>query len=287
MKVGFLGLGVMGFPMAGHLSKAGYNVSVYNRTFSKAEDWLKIYKGQAFKSPKEICDHVDVVLTCLGNDEDVTEVYTHKEFGLLSAKSISSKIFVDHTTTSSALATFLSEKIQTQNGSFMDAPVSGGESGAQNGSLTIMIGGEETTFAKVHPVLNSYAKAISLLGPVGSGQTCKMVNQIAISGVLQGLSEAVTFCQKSGLDIEKVVETLKHGAAGSWQLENRAVNMANDKFDYGFAIDWMVKDLTYCLQKANDLNVSLPLTTEVLEKYKSLQNENQGRMDTSVLIKQF
>lgn len=284
-NVAFIGLGVMGFPMAGHLSNAGFNTKVYNRTESKAQDWAKQYKGDYAVTPKETALHADVVAICVGNDDDVRSVVYGDNGVLMGMKSGS--VLVDHTTTSAELAEELAAACKKQGIYFVDAPVSGGQAGAENGALTIMCGGEETVFASISELLNSYAKQATLLGGHGQGQRCKMVNQICISGVLKGLSEALLLAQKSNLNIEQVVNVLKHGAAGSWQMENRAVTMAEDKFDFGFAIDWMRKDLGICLNEAQKHDLALPLTQEVDELYADLQAKGLGRMDTSVLIKAY
>lgn len=281
--VAFIGLGVMGYPMAGYLSKAGYTTRVYNRTFSKAELWQAEYQGVACQTPKQTVEGADIVFVCVGNDNDVRNVIYGEEGVLAGLKS--DAILVDHTTTSANLAVELAEAVENQGNSFIDAPVSGGQAGAENGVLTIMCGGEQATFDQVSSVMDVYAKQITLLGANGQGQRCKMVNQVCIAGVLQGLSEAILLAQKSGLDIEQVVETLKHGAAGSWQMENRAVTMAQDKFDFGFAIDWMRKDLGFCLEEADRVGLDLPLTKNVDQQYHQLQQQGLGRMDTSVLIK--
>ncbi|EPP4294718.1 NAD(P)-dependent oxidoreductase [Vibrio navarrensis] len=281
--VAFIGLGVMGYPMAGYLSKAGYQTRVYNRTFAKAEKWAQQHQGQAFETPREAALGCDVVFVCVGNDDDVRSV-VYGENGVLAGLKAGAAL-VDHTTTSAELAIELAAACQKVAVNFIDAPVSGGQAGAENGVLTIMCGGDADVFANVSPVMDVYAKQITLLGENGQGQRCKMVNQICIAGVLQGLSEALLLAQKSGLDIEQVVNTLKHGAAGSWQMENRAQTMAQGKFDFGFAIDWMRKDLGFCLQEAERVGLTLPLTEQVDAQYAKLQQQGLGRMDTSVLIK--
>ncbi|WP_172566013.1 NAD(P)-dependent oxidoreductase [Vibrio navarrensis] len=281
--VAFIGLGVMGYPMAGYLSKAGYQTRVYNRTFAKAEKWAQQHQGQAFETPREAALGCDVVFVCVGNDDDVRSV-VYGENGVLAGLKAGATL-VDHTTTSAELAIELAGACQKVAVNFIDAPVSGGQAGAENGVLTIMCGGDADVFANVSPVMDAYAKQITLLGENGQGQRCKMVNQICIAGVLQGLSEALLLAQKSGLDIEQVVNTLKHGAAGSWQMENRAQTMAQGKFDFGFAIDWMRKDLGFCLQEAERVGLTLPLTEQVDAQYAKLQQQGLGRMDTSVLIK--
>lgn len=282
-KVAFVGLGVMGYPMAGYLSKAGYSSKVFNRTKAKADTWASECQGQACETPKQAALDADVVFVCVGNDDDVRSV-VFGEDGILAGLKPGA-VLVDHTTTSAELAIELAAAAKENGNSFIDAPVSGGQAGAENGVLTIMCGGDQSVFDAVAPVMDVYAKQITLLGENGQGQRCKMVNQICIGGILQGLSEALLLAKKSGLDIEQVVDTLKHGAAGSWQMENRAVTMAQDKFDFGFAIDWMRKDLGFCLKEAERVGIELPLTKNVDEQYAQLQQEGLGRMDTSVLFK--
>ncbi len=283
LRVAFIGLGVMGYPMAGYLSKAGYETRVYNRTKAKAEKWVQEYSGVACGTPSEAAEGCDIVFTCVGNDDDVRGVVYGEEGILVGLKA--GAILVDHTTTSADLAIELADACTKMGNHFVDAPVSGGQAGAENGVLTIMCGGEPSVYEQVATVMDVYAKQITLLGENGQGQRCKMVNQICIAGVLQGLSEALLLAQKSGLDIEQVVDTLKHGAAGSWQMENRATTMAQDKFDFGFAIDWMRKDLGFCLAEAERAGLDLPLTKIVDGEYADLQRNGLGRMDTSVLIK--
>lgn len=282
-KVAFIGLGVMGYPMAGFLSKAGHNTQVYNRTYSKAQQWESDYIGKACDTPRAAAKGCDIVFVCVGNDDDVRSV-VYGEDGVLAGLK-SGAILVDHTTTSAELAVELAKAAKDNGNHFIDAPVSGGQAGAENGVLTIMCGGEQAIFDQVSPVMDVYAKQMTLLGENGQGQRCKMVNQICIGGILQGLSEALLLAQKSGLDIEQVVETLKHGAAGSWQMENRAVTMSQDKFNFGFAIDWMRKDLGFCLKEAERVGLDLPLTKKVDQQYAQLQQDGLGRMDTSVLMK--
>ena len=282
-KVAFIGLGVMGYPMAGHLSNRGFDVTVYNRTTSKAQKWATEYSGKFTVTPSEASEGADVVALCVGNDDDVRSV-VYGDTGVLNSMCAGS-VLLDHTTTSAELAEELASKCAQKGIHFIDAPVSGGQAGAENGVLTIMCGGEKDVFDAISPVLSSYSSQVVLLGDNGQGQRCKMVNQICIAGVLKGLSEAVLLAQKSGLNIEQVVDVLKHGAAGSWQMENRAVTMSENKFDFGFAIDWMRKDLRFCLNEAEKNGLSLPLTEEVDRQYLSLQERGFGRLDTSVLIK--
>lgn len=284
-QVAFIGLGVMGYPMAGHLSRHGFLTKVYNRTLSKSQQWATQYSGQACDTPKIAASGCDVVAVCVGNDDDVRSVI-YGEDGVLGGMEAGS-VLIDHTTTSAELAEELALACKAKGIHFIDAPVSGGQAGAQNGALTIMCGGQEQIFKAVQPVFNSYGKQTELLGSHGQGQRCKMINQICIAGVLKGLSEALLLAQKSQLDVEQVVNVLKHGAAGSWQMENRAATMAADKFDFGFAIDWMRKDLGICLAEADKHELALPLTQKVDSQYAKLQARGLGRCDTSVLIKAY
>ncbi len=281
-KVTFIGLGAMGYPMAGHLANKGYDVTVYNRTAAKAQQWLKEFDGQHARQIAEAVKTADVVLTCVGNDNDVWQIYQE-----IFKNAKSGAILVDHTTTSAELARKLG-RIANENGlSFIDAPVSGGQAGAEQGILTVMAGGEKSVFEQVQPILKSYAKAVTLIGEVGQGQVLKMINQICFIGVLQGLSEALTLAKASGIDAKTIVDVLQHGAAGSWQMINRTETMMNNEFDFGFAVDWARKDLAICMQEAAKLGVELPMTKQIDETYKSLQERGYSRADTSVLIKQF
>lgn len=283
INVSFIGLGVMGYPMARHLKNAGFSTTVYNRTEAKAKQWAEDNQGQSAATPREASQGSDIVFVCVGKDDDVRSVI-YGEDGVLAGLKPGA-ILVDNTTTSATLAVELAKACEAQGNTFIDAPVSGGQAGAENGALTVMCGGDEHTFATAKPVIQSFAKSVTLLGKNGQGQRCKMANQICIAGVLKGLSEALILAEKANLDIDLVVETLKHGAAGSWQMENRASTMAQDKFDFGFAIDWMRKDLGICLDEAKTHGISLPLTKEVDKEYQGLQEQGLGRMDTSVLIK--
>ncbi|MGY5452755.1 NAD(P)-dependent oxidoreductase [Agarivorans sp. MS3-6] len=283
--IAFIGLGTMGFPMAGHLSTQGYKVVVYNRTDATAKAWLDKYSGVQANTPAEAAAMADVVLTCVGNDQDVKQIYLGVN-GIMSAAKPGT-LLVDHTTASAELARELDSAAKALQLHFLDAPVSGGEAGAINACLTIMVGGEQTTLHQVEPVLNSYAKAINLVGSAGYGQTCKMVNQLCITGILQGLSEGLQLAKAAKLDINTVIDVLQHGAAGSWQLANRASSMADNQFDFGFAIDWMRKDLAICFKEAEKLKVELPLAKQVDAEYAKLQQRGYSRSDTSVLIKQF
>ncbi|MGI2879763.1 NAD(P)-dependent oxidoreductase [Vibrio furnissii] len=283
MKVSFIGLGVMGYPMAGHLVSAGFDVSVFNRTQTKAQAWAAQHGGRAAPTVEACVREADVVLMCVGNDDDVRSMATSEQGALAFMKP--GAILVDHTTTSALLAEELGAAAQNVGVRFMDAPVSGGQAGAENGVLTIMCGGEADLFDALQPVLNAYGRSSVLMGGVGQGQRAKMVNQICIAGVLNGLSEGLILAENAGLDIPTLVACLKNGAAGSWQMENRAVTMAENRFDFGFAIDWMIKDLGFCLDEAERQGVRLPMTENTIAAYRSLSANGEGRMDTSVLIK--
>ena len=282
-NVSFLGLGVMGYHMAGHLSKAGYNVTVYNRTESKADKWLREFKGNKALTPKEAVKDSKIVFACVGNDNDIKEVCTgiNGAFEGMSEETI----FIDNTTASADIARFLNLKAKEQNISFLDAPVSGGEAGAVNGMLTVMVGGEIEAFNQSKTYIEAFSQAVTLMGKAGAGQLTKMVNQICIAGLLQGLSEGVKFGILSGLDIKKVVEVISKGAAGSWQMENRAVTMSKGEFDFGFAIELMHKDLQICIEEANKNNANLPITKLIDTFYKSLIDQGYNRNDTSSLIR--
>ncbi|MDZ5516870.1 NAD(P)-dependent oxidoreductase [Vibrio fluvialis] len=283
MKVSFIGLGVMGYPMAGHLVKAGFEVTVFNRTQAKAIAWAEQHGGHAVATVAECVSDADVVLTCVGNDDDVRSMTTSEQGALAFMKP--GAILVDHTTTSAQLAEELGAAVQKVGVRFMDAPVSGGQAGAENGVLTIMCGGEADLFDELQPVFKAYGRSSVMMGGVGQGQRAKMVNQICIAGVLNGLSEGLILAENAGLDIPTLVACLKNGAAGSWQMENRAVTMAENKFDFGFAIDWMIKDLGFCLDEAQRQGVRLPMTEKTIAAYRNLSANGDGRMDTSVLIK--
>jgi len=285
MKVGFIGLGTMGFHMAGHLAAADFNTVVYNRTNSKANDWLKQHTGQAHEYVTDLAKECDVIMTCVGNDDDVRGVYLGEQ-GIL-ANASEGAILIDHTTTSAVLAKELSAKATERGMSFLDAPVSGGEVGAVNGQLATMIGGDSATLETVMPMLNSYSKAVTHMGESGNGQLCKMANQICIAGVLQGLSEALTFAEASGLNIDQVSDAISGGAAGSWQLSNRLKTMHAREFDFGFAVDWMRKDLAFCLDEAQHKQLNLMCVEHVDNVYSQLQEKGENRSDTSVLVKQF
>ena len=281
-NVSFIGLGVMGYPMAGHLQKNGYNVTVYNRTTAKAEKWVDEYNGSMAKTPGEASQNSEIVFMCVGRDEDIIEVM-ESESGILS-KVAEGSIIVDHTTASAEIARNYYQKLKDKKLSFLDAPVSGGQAGAENGVLSIMIGGDEKDYNTVKPVLTSYGKAIELIGASGSGQIAKMINQICIAGLVQGLSEAMAFGKKSNVDMEKVLSVISKGAAQSWQMENRYRTMLDGKFDYGFAVDWMRKDLSICFNEADKNGAILPVTKIVDKYYEEVQKNGGNRFDTSSLM---
>jgi len=282
-KVAFIGLGVMGYPMAGFLKKAGYAVTVYNRTTAKAEKWADEYGGSFAKTPKEAAAGAELVMACVGNDDDLRSVVLGDNGAL--AGMTSGAIFVDHTTASSEVAVELAAIAKEQGVGFVDAPVSGGQAGAENGKLTVMCGGSDDNFAAAAVAIDVYSQACKLMGDVGAGQLTKMVNQICIAGLVQGLSEGIHFAQKAGLDAEKVIEVISKGAAQSWQMENRYKTMIKDEFDFGFAVDWMRKDLGICLDTSNKIGASLPNTALVDQYYADVQAMGGGRMDTSSLIR--
>jgi len=282
-KVSFLGLGVMGFPMAGHLSKkGGHEVTVYNRTAAKAEAWTKQHGGRAAKTPRAAAEGQDFVMMCVGNDRDVREVALGAEGAFHGMKR--GAVFVDHTTASAEVARELYAEAKKRGFGFVDAPVSGGEAGAVNGVLTVMCGGDKEPFGRAEPVIAAYARACKLLGPSGSGQLAKMVNQICIAGLVQGLAEGIHFAKRAGLDIELLIETISKGAAQSWQMENRYKTMAAGKFDFGFAVNWMRKDLAICLGEARRNGAHLPAAALIDQFYSQVQKMGGGRWDTSSLI---
>ena len=281
-SVAFVGLGVMGYPMAGHLSSAGFDICVYNRTQAKAERWLAEYKGRSAATPAEAASDADIVLLCVGNDDDVRSV-VYGDTGVLAGIG-KGAILVDHTTVSADLARTLAESCAERELGFLDAPVSGGQAGAENGQLTIMVGGAAAVFDRAEPVMDHYAKSIRLMGGAGCGQLTKMVNQICIAGVLQGLSEGLHFAERAGLDLEEVVAVISKGAAQSWQMENRSGTMAEGQFEFGFAVNWMRKDLDITLRAARKLDARLPLTALVDQFYADVQSYGGGRWDTSSLI---
>jgi 3-hydroxyisobutyrate dehydrogenase len=282
-RVAFLGLGVMGFPMAGHLAAKGHQVTVYNRTGAKAASWVAQNGGTAALTPAEAAAGAEFVMACVGNDADLRAVCTGPEGAF--ARMVAGAVFVDHTTVSAQVTRELSALAATRGMGFVDAPVSGGQAGAENGQLSVMCGGTGADYAKAEPVIAAYARICRRLGDSGAGQLAKMMNQIAIAGLVQGLSEALAFGQKAGLDGEAVVEVIAQGAAGSWQMANRHKTMLAERFDFGFAVDWMRKDLGICLATANEIGASLPVTALVDQFYKEVQGMGGGRHDTSSLIR--
>jgi len=282
-RVAFLGMGVMGYPMAGHLkNKGGHEVTVYNRTTAKAEKWAAEYGGSHAPTPAEAARDKDFVFACVGNDDDLRSV-TLGENGAFAAMK-KGAIFIDNTTASAEVARELAAEAEKRGFSFLDAPVSGGQAGAENGVLTVMCGGEQETFDRAKPVIEAYARMVGLMGSVGAGQLTKMINQICIAGLVQGLAEGIHFGKKAGLDIEKVVDVISKGAAGSWQMENRHKTMNQGKYDFGFAVDWMRKDLGICLEEANRNGAKLPVTALVDQFYKEVQAMGGNRWDTSSLL---
>jgi len=281
-KVAFLGLGVMGYPMAGHLAKAGHAVTVYNRTFSKAEAWASQHGGKAARTPRGAAQGADFVMSCVGNDDDLAQVCRGNAGAFAGMEK--GAIFVDHTTVSSGITRALMAEAAELGVGFVDAPVSGGQAGAENGVLSIMCGGSEADYAAAEPVMQAYGKIVKRIGESGAGQIAKMMNQICIAGLVQGLSEALRFGEKAGMDGKAVVEVIQGGAAGSWQMVNRHATMLDGKFDYGFAVDWMRKDLGICLQTADEIGAPLPMTALVDQFYKDVQQMGGGRWDTSSLI---
>jgi 3-hydroxyisobutyrate dehydrogenase len=281
-KVAFLGLGVMGYPMARHLKAKGHEVTVYNRTASKADQWASEHGGRSAKTPREAAEGQEIVFACVGNDDDLRQVTlgTDGAFHGMSADAI----FVDHTTASAEVARELDAAAREKGFSFIDAPVSGGQAGAENGVLTVMCGGDPEVYARAEPAIMSFARASRLMGPAGSGQLTKMINQICIAGLVQGLAEGIHFGKKAGLDIEAVLEVISKGAAGSWQMENRGKTMNQGKFDFGFAVDWMRKDLSIVLGEARKNGASLPVTAIVDQFYAEVQAMGGKRWDTSSLI---
>lgn len=283
-KVAWIGLGVMGYPMAGHvLNKGGHELTVYNRSSAKAEAWVKEYRaGKTAATPKEAAAGADYVFCCVGNDDDLRSVTTGP-YGAFQAMS-NGAVFIDNTTASANVARELHAAAKAAGFDFLDAPVSGGQAGAENGVLTVMVGGDTAVFERTRPVIDTYARQVTLIGEAGAGQLCKMVNQICIAGLVQALSEGIHFAQKAGLDLRAVMTTIDKGAAGSWQMENRWENMGNGKFDYGFAVDWMRKDLDIALAEARSNNASLPVAALVDQFYSEVQKMGGSRWDTSSLI---
>jgi len=282
MRVSFIGLGVMGYPMAGHLSKSGHDVVVYNRTTARAAQWCGEFGGSAAPTPVEAVRGTDIVFVCVGNDDDVREVILGEQ-GAMHGMSTGS-IIVDHTTASAKLARELHGAATEKSIGFLDAPLSGGQAGAENGQLTIMVGGDEDVFERTLPVIDCYAKAITLIGPAGHGQMAKMVNQICIAGIVQGLAEGLHFAKRAELDVARVIEAISKGAAQSWQMENRWQTMISDQFDFGFAVDWMRKDLAIALEEASQNDATLEMTELVDRFYAEVQALGGKRWDTSSLI---
>jgi len=281
-KVAFLGLGVMGYPMARHLQAKGHEVTVYNRNATKSAKWVSEFGGRAAATPKEAAEGQDIVFACVGNDDDLRSVTIGPDGAFAGLGQ--GAVFVDHTTASAEVARELHAEAESRGFAFIDAPVSGGQAGAENGLLTVMCGGDAEPFARVEPVIASYARACRLLGPVGSGQLAKMMNQICIAGIVQGLAEALHFGKRAGLDVEAVVEVISKGAAQSWQMENRYKSMNAGQFEFGFAVDWMRKDLGICLDEARNNGAKLPLTALVDQFYADVQAMGGNRWDTSSLI---
>jgi len=282
MKVAFVGLGVMGYPMAGYLAKAGHEVTVYNRTAAKAEEWSGHHRGTRAGTPGKAAAGAEIVFCCVGNDDDVRQVILG-DHGILAGIA-SGGIIVDHTTASAKVAREVAAAAAEKGVGFLDAPLSGGQAGAENGQLTIMVGGDASTFERTRPVMDAYAKAITLIGPVGHGQMAKMVNQICIAGIVQGLSEGLHFAKRAGLDIPQVMAAISRGAAQSWQMENRWETMVGNKFDFGFAVDWMRKDLAIALEEAAQNGATLEMTKLVDGYYAEVQKLGGKRWDTSSLI---
>lgn len=282
MKVAFLGLGVMGYPMAGHLTKAGHEVKVYNRTTAKAEKWVAEFGGQVATTPKDAAVGQEIVFACVGNDDDLRSI-TLGELGAFAGMS-EGALFVDHTTASAEVARELDATAKSLDVRFLDAPVSGGQQGAENGALTVMVGGSQAHFDRAAPVIDAYARACILMGEVGAGQLTKMVNQICIAGLVEALSEGLSFARAAGLDAHKVVNVISKGAAQSWQMENRYQTMLADEFEHGFAVDWMRKDLSICLAEARKNGSALPITAAVDQLYSEVQSMSGGRWDTSSLF---
>jgi len=281
-KVGWIGLGVMGFPMAGHLKTRGHDVVVFNRTRKKAEAWIERFGGRLAATPAEAADGAEFVFTCVGNDDDLRAV-TLGHDGAFAALG-QGAVFVDHTTASAHIARELHAAAKQRGAGALDAPVSGGQSGAEGGTLTVMAGGDKPDFAKAAPVIDAYAQTVNLIGPSGAGQLTKMVNQICIGGLIEGLTEALHFAERAGLDIEKVIDTISKGAAQSWQMDHRWRTMIEGKFDFGFAVDWVRKDFAICFEEARRNGTSLPVTMLVDQFYAEIQEMGGGRWDTSSLI---
>ena len=282
-KVAFIGLGVMGYPMAGHIARGGHDLTVYNRTASKADHWVAEFGGSSAPTPKAAAEGCEFVFTCVGNDDDLRSVALGEDGAFHSMPRGS--VFIDNTTASAQIARELSDYADKSGFGFLDAPVSGGQAGAENGVLTVMVGGKQSDFDKARPIIDCYARMVGLMGPAGSGQLTKMVNQICIAGVLQGLAEGIHFAKNAGLDVENVIDVISMGAAQSWQMENRYVTMNTGDYDHGFAVDWMRKDLAICLGEARTNGAHLPLAALVDQFYSEVQKMGGGRWDTSSLLK--
>jgi len=285
MKVAFIGLGVMGYPMAGHLQKAGHDVCVYNRSQKKAQIWQAEFSGNFAQTPAQAAKDCEIVFCCVGNDDDVRQVVLGEQ-GILAGMPKGS-ILVDHTTASAEIAVELAAIADKNGQQFLDAPVSGGQAGAENGMLTVMVGGDEKVFAKAEPVMAAFARFSQLMGPVGSGQLAKMVNQICFVNTVQGLAEGLNFAQKAGLDTDKLLDTIGKGAAGSWQMDNRGKTMCAREFDFGFAVDWVRKDLAIAFEEAEKLGADLTITKQLDGYYQEIQENGGSRWDTSSLISRF
>jgi len=283
MKLAFIGLGVMGFPMAGHLARAGHQVTVYNRTRAKAAAWVKQYGGEPADTPRAAAQGAQIVFSCVGNDNDLRAVTLGAEGAFAGMQR--GAIYADHSTVSASVARELAQAAQAGGFSFLDAPVSGGQSGAEQGILTVMVGGDAAAFATAQPVMAGYGRAVTLMGPAGAGQLTKMVNQITVVGLVQALAEGLNFALHAGLDAKKAIAVISKGAAQSWQLENRGPTMVDDKFDFGFAVDWMRKDLQICLDEARRNDALLPVTALIEQYYGKLQAKGYGRLDSSSLMK--
>ena len=282
-KTAFIGLGVMGYPMAGHLKKAGHEVTVYNRTTSKAEQWVQEFGGMKASTPEEAAKDADFVMACVGNDDDLREITCGGNGAFSGMKQ--GAVFIDHTTVSARVTRELAEIAGGKGFSFLDAPISGGQAGAENGVLTVMVGGDAEAFERAKPVMDAYSRMIKLLGPSGYGQMTKMVNQICIAGLVQGLSEGIHFAKAAGLDVEDVIDTISKGAAQSWQMENRYKTMNEGEYNHGFAVDWMRKDLGICFEEARNNGSRLPVTALVDQFYAGIQAKGGNRWDTSSLLR--
>jgi len=282
ISIAFIGLGVMGYPMAGWLSNSGHRVTVYNRTTEVAERWLSQYSGELAQTPQQAAAVADIIFTCVGNDNDVSQVVLGDQGVMAGIKA--GAVLIDHTTTSAELARQIGGICQAANCRFIDAPVSGGQQGAEDGQLTVMCGGDPKCFAEIEPLLSCYAKAAQIMGPIGSGQLCKMVNQICIAGLVQGLAEGLNFARRAGLDAHQVVEVISRGAAQSWQMENRYKTMLAGEYEHGFAVEWMRKDLAYALAEADNNGAELPVTQLVDQFYAEVQELGGNRWDTSSLL---